>query len=524
MRDAGGCYMKRICVDPANAARDEYDLIVVGGGLCGACMALEAAQRGLRPLLLEAEDFGGGATANSLRVIDGGLRHLRRMDISGCLESARERAWFLQHFPDLVRPLPCLMPLDGRSYRRPGVLRRAMAFYEQVTRGINERREVPRARIIESCELARLARASAMQYQAAALWHEAVIDQPQRLIMELLRWAVASDAVCINYMQAEELVQQSRRVGGVLARDRRSGLLFEYRAGAVINCAGPCSRSLAAEWDRDCPWIFHPSVAFSVWFDVDPPCADHALVVPPRKLGGRPILLVPQSRGVLAGTQHLAWSGDMTGPVVTEDQLFSFISFLNNAVPGLKARLDNVERVYARLMPARRSGSVREASRPVICDHGAIGGPAGFYSISGVSYTSARPTAQRALDRLYGARPHQPGVPRPEPTDIPAAEDLVRSLPPAHELKDALQKLIEAESVVHLDDLILRRTDWAEHPELLEQVIGVVWGTCKWDESRRIAERARLAIAMRQSGSPWPSFPHESRSSGTIRTRGNAAL
>ena len=114
--------------DPAAAAGARYDLIVVVGGVHGIMIALEATRRGLRPLPLERADFAGATSHNSLRILHGGLRYLQSLDLGRSLESIRERAWWRGHFPDLVQPLLCLMPLYGAGLRRPASLRLALGL------------------------------------------------------------------------------------------------------------------------------------------------------------------------------------------------------------------------------------------------------------------------------------------------------------------------------------------------------------------------------------------------------------
>ena len=112
--------------DPDAATRSRYDLVVVGGGVHGIALTLEAARRGLRALLVERHDFGSQTSWNSLRIIHGGLRSLQRLDIRQFREMVEERRWWFRHFPELVEPLPCLMPLYGRGVERPTVIRLAL--------------------------------------------------------------------------------------------------------------------------------------------------------------------------------------------------------------------------------------------------------------------------------------------------------------------------------------------------------------------------------------------------------------
>lgn len=113
--------------DPAAAAQESYDLIVIGGGIYGIALALESSRRGWRPLLLERGDFGGETSLNSLGIVHGGLRYLQSLDIIRFRESVAERRWFLAHFPDLVEPLKCLMPLYGGGLRRRSVIAAALS-------------------------------------------------------------------------------------------------------------------------------------------------------------------------------------------------------------------------------------------------------------------------------------------------------------------------------------------------------------------------------------------------------------
>ena len=125
--------------NPRQACKREYDLIVVGGGVHGAMLALEATRIGLRPLLLEKEDFGGATSFNSLRLIHGGFRYLQTLDYARLRRSAAERHWFLENFSHLVKPLPCMAPLYGKGLRRKSTLNLAIRVYDFLTKDRNLR-------------------------------------------------------------------------------------------------------------------------------------------------------------------------------------------------------------------------------------------------------------------------------------------------------------------------------------------------------------------------------------------------
>src|SRR5947209_7955564 len=112
--------------DPTRMASEFHDVIVVGGGIHGACAAWEAARRGLTVALIEAGDFGQGTSSNSLRTLHGGLRHLQRMDFVRMRESIRARREWLHLAPHLTRPMRFLLPTSGHGVRGREVMRAAL--------------------------------------------------------------------------------------------------------------------------------------------------------------------------------------------------------------------------------------------------------------------------------------------------------------------------------------------------------------------------------------------------------------
>ena len=118
-----------------DSINEPFDVIVVGGGIYGACTLLEASRRGLRALLIERDDFGGATTWNSLRIVHGGLRYLQHADLGRFRRSVAEQTWWLHNFPDLVEPLSCLMPLYNFGLKRTDVMRAALARNQYAATG-----------------------------------------------------------------------------------------------------------------------------------------------------------------------------------------------------------------------------------------------------------------------------------------------------------------------------------------------------------------------------------------------------
>ena len=114
--------------DLRRAADEEFDVVVIGGGIYGASLLREAALRGVSACLCEALDFGGVTSQNSLRILHGGLRYLQTLDLRRFFQSVASRRSAARRFPRLVRQLPCLMPLYGPGLKRPAVMRAALAL------------------------------------------------------------------------------------------------------------------------------------------------------------------------------------------------------------------------------------------------------------------------------------------------------------------------------------------------------------------------------------------------------------
>jgi glycerol-3-phosphate dehydrogenase len=381
------------------------DLIVIGGGFHGAMLTLEATRRGLSTVLLERGDFGGATSANSLRIVHGGLRYLQSLDLPRFRESVAERGWFLRHFPDLVQPLPCLMPLyslpRGGQLRRPAVFRAALALNDRLAR----ERLLPLGRVLGIKETVDLfPEVDRHGLAGAALWHDAVLTDPQRVLHEALRWAGRGGARALSRIEAAELRTDGRKVTGVRAVGVDTGEVLELRADTVVNCAGPWCRQLAGRFDSDSPELFRPLLAFNLLLDREPLSRAALAVAAPGK-GAQTWFLLPLDGKVLAGTFYVPARGEFqpeSGP--DEASVEAFLRELNAAVPGWELRREQVLRICHGWLPAQADGSPVPASRPVLIDHGAAGGPEGLFSVSGVKLTTARALAEKTLGRILAAR------------------------------------------------------------------------------------------------------------------------
>jgi glycerol-3-phosphate dehydrogenase len=503
--------MARIVREPAAAASKSYDLIIIGGGIYGAMLSLESSRLGLRSLLLERDDFGGATTFNSLRIIHGGIRYLQSIDLRRFRESVAERSWFIRNFPNLVKPLPCVLPIYGNGMRRRSIFRLVLWVNDLLSRrknhGIYRDGQFLGGMIVDRQKTQEIFPLVDPQgLEGGAIWYDAFMPESQRVVIEILKWACAQGATVLNYMEASQLLKTKAGIVGVVAIDREEGDSFEYGASVVINAAGPWCRELAKRFDRDEPKLFRGSLAWNALFNRKP-VSDHAVAVAPKTPGGRTYFLVPWKGMLLAGTGHAPWIDPLRTANPSSAQIVEFINDLNCAVPGLKLNLDDILHVFAGLLPVTRDGSVDLLCREVILNHAEQGGPQGLYSISGIKFTTARLVAEKTLRRIFPGKTPVTVSAHKESSQFPRrlrrweTSNSDGCLCPSDVWwKIIIERIIEEESILHLDDLIFRRTTLWQNSEKALELAPVISDLFSWDDIRRKQERDRLTEAFSNMG------------------------
>ena len=247
--------MKR---DIQSLAGREFDLIVVGGGVYGVCAAWDATLRGLSVLLVERGDFGGATSANSYKIVHGGIRYLQQADLSLVRQSSRERSALLRIAPHLVHPMPFVIPTYGHGMKGPEVLRAGLMAYDLLTmdrnRGIDDpERQIPSGRMIGRDEvLKQFPGVDPKGLTGGAIVSDGQMYNPPRLALSFLRAAGELGAEALNYFEVRSFLQKGERVCGVQGVDLLSGTPIEFRGKVVLNAAGPwASRLLQQGLDRE---------------------------------------------------------------------------------------------------------------------------------------------------------------------------------------------------------------------------------------------------------------------------------
>ncbi len=390
-----------------------FDVLVVGGGIYGACIARDAAKRGLATALIERADFGAGTSHNSFKLIHGGLRYLQQLDIERLRQSATEQRRWLGMAPHLVQPLAFVMPTVGHLTRGPEALRAALWAYEFLGRhGEPRTPRVPAGRVVDrATALGLFGDGAPATMNGAAIWYDVQMRNADRLLLEIVGDAAACGAVVANHVEATGFLGKDpmQAVEGVSARDRLTDTPLAISARLTINAAGPHARYLLDALPRPASHGFGGLSRGLNLVVRRPLVADRALAISSRRRSdslvpradGRLFFIQPWQGLSLIGTSHLVHEGSPEGFGFDEAWLDDYLAEVNDAFPPAGLTRDDVLYVYAGLTPAAkepRGSEVQRTRRGVMVDHQETDGLLGLLSLQGVKYTTARLVAEHVTD------------------------------------------------------------------------------------------------------------------------------
>ncbi len=407
-------------------AEGEYDLAIVGGGAFGAAALWDATLRGLRAVLIERGDFGGGASAECFKVVHGGIRYLQHANIARLRSSCRERSALLKIAPHLVAPLPIVIPTYGLGRKGKAFLGAGMYVYDLLTLDRNARiadpaRRIPFTRLLGRQEVLDLyPELDDAELTGAAVFDDGQMYSPPRLVLAYVKSAVKAGAVACNHVEATGFLYQGDRVCGVKARDRLSGEELDIRARLVLNAAGPGAEYLLAGDPRFGTWqrgSFSRDACFVVRRR---PGSRFALAVQGRsrdrdaKFGreARHMFIVPWRHLTLIGVWHKRFPEHPDTAVVEDAELDAWIREINEIYPALNLRQEDVVFRNCGLVPFGADPGNAEAlsfgKESRFIDHAAVHGLKGLVTLIGIRFTTARGDAAQALDLLLRQLPAPP--------------------------------------------------------------------------------------------------------------------
>jgi glycerol-3-phosphate dehydrogenase len=368
----------------------EWDLIIIGGGATGLGIAVDAASRGHKTLLLEAYDFTKGTSSRSTKLVHGGVRYLAQGNVSLVYEALHERGRMAKNAPHLVRALPHVVPAynwyDIPFYGTGLILYSILAG----------RLGIGNTRIVSKTEALRLAPTlSPDGLVGGVVYYDGQFDD-SRLAIALVRTAMDHGATLLNHTPVTGLVHTDGRITGVTATDNETGTSYTLRANAVVNATGVFVDSVRAMDDATAKPIVAPSQGIHVVVDRSFLPGDHAVMIP-KTADGRVLFAIPWHDCVVIGTTDTGVPDPIHEPRPLAAELEFVLSHTEQYLTR-RPQSSDIRSVYAGLRPLvkRGDGATKTLSR----DHTILFSQSGMLTITGGKWTTYRHMAEDAVNQL----------------------------------------------------------------------------------------------------------------------------
>ena len=409
---------------------DEFDVVVVGGGITGAGVALDAVTRGLRTALIERDDFASGTSSKSSKLVHGGLRYLQQGEVRLVYEALRERQRLRRNAPHLVSVMPFMIPILGKP-TKPGDEQTKSVVNRKIARALGSamwmydltggwRIGKLHRRLKSNAAVAHMPTMPAERVLAAYLYYDAAVDDA-RLVLTVARTAADRGAAVANGCDVVSVAQARDDKGGFLVGVEADGRRFTVRAQQVVNAAGVWADAVRALDEGADPDSIRPAKGVHVTVPWHLVRNDIAVVIPVPK-DKRSLFLVPWGplgdgtfRHTYVGTTDTDYSGPLDNPQCTAEDIAYVLRALNASVttgshgPITEADITGVWAGLRPLVKASGDGRTADLSRR----HAVTTNEHGVVTVTGGKLTTYREMAEDTVDvvvkRIIEAR-GKPGV------------------------------------------------------------------------------------------------------------------
>lgn len=383
------------------AQNGSWDLAVVGGGATGLGVALDAAARGLRVVLLESHDFAKGTSSRATKLVHGGVRYLAQGDIGLVREALHERTTLLKNAPHLAQPLPFVMP-SYKLWETPfyGI---GLKMYDALAgrAGLGDTEFLSRRET-----LACLPTARPQGLKGGVKYWDGQFDDA-RLALALARTAATRGALLVNYCPVTALLHEAGRVAGLRCRDAESGREFTVRAKCVVNATGVWVDELRRQDADAAGRQVHPMVAPSqgvhVVVDREFLPGTHALMVP-KTADGRVLFGVPWMGKLILGTTDTP-RGDLPREPRPFREELDFVLAESARYLVRAPRKEDIRSLWVGLRPlVKPVGDDGDSTKSLSREHTVLVSRSGLVTVTGGKWTTYRAMAEDVLEKCFDAR------------------------------------------------------------------------------------------------------------------------
>ena len=372
-----------------------FDVLVIGGGITGAGIALDAASRGLSVALIEMQDFAAGTSSRSTKLIHGGLRYLKQFEVGVVAEVGREREIVYDNAVHVTKPEKMLLPLYKKGSLTPFTTSLALKVYDQLA-GVKKRERRTMLSAKETLELEPLLEQEGL---VGGGYYVEYRTDDARLTIEVLKKAVEYGALCLNYAEVTEFLYNNKKVVGVKIMDKITGQLLDVHAAQIVNATGPwvddvrkkdeMSNKKQLRLTKGVHIVLdqkHFPLQQSVYFDIP---------------DGRMAFAIPRDGKAYIGTTDTVYDGDPKHPVATKEDIDYLIAAAKSVFPSAAITTETIESSWAGVRPLiyEKGKDPSEISRK---DEVWVA-PSGLMTIAGGKLTGYRQMAETVVDKIVTA-------------------------------------------------------------------------------------------------------------------------
>jgi glycerol-3-phosphate dehydrogenase len=386
---------------------ERFDVLVIGGGVTGAGVALDAAARGYSVALVEKVDFASGTSSKSTKLVHGGIRYLPNFDFALVHEALVERGILLQNAPFLVSPVPFVLPMYegdlhpvGMPFTTPGgiglglLLSMGLWMYDALAGRYN----IKRHRRLKREGVLKMAPALVPEGLKDGYMYYDAQTNDARLTMALIRTAAQQGAVITNYTEVTSFISEQGKIQGAHVHDRIGNQDLAVRARHVVNATGVFSEEVEALTGTESLVRIEPSKGVHLVLSREDLKLGDAAIVLPETEDKRILFIVPWESRAIFGTTDTG-TGDLDHPTASKEDIAYLLKYLNRYL-SVSLTEENIISTYAGyrplVSPRKAGGSTARVSRT----HAVLESPTGLVTIVGGKMTTYRRMAQDTLDVL----------------------------------------------------------------------------------------------------------------------------